>query len=305
MQANIDLSFSKSPLKPKLLLKFLKRHGIYDQFLELKTDFKPFVKSDFLIAHTNHYVDAVFEGNPPCESNSLPWSEQLVTSVCWTNASLFHAMDHSVHNPDEITFSVTSGFHHASPDSGFGFCTFSGQVIAAVKLYRKNGIKCCFLDLDGHFGNSIEDTREFVSDLNLAVPLGFNINPSGKHKDYIESLIKHLEFLEIAILNNEIDSVVWCHGADSHSSDDLGGQCTTEEWLKCSEIFYSWVRQINVKRGKPLPVTLSLFGGYRVDDYDSVLSLHTADLVECIKTLCNGTVEYTPIIKENPSRDAF
>ena len=50
--------------------------------------------------------------------------------------------------------------------------------------------------------------------------------------------------------------------------------------------------------GKPLPVACALFGGYRSDSYESVLSLHTADFVECIKCLLENEVKYT--IKVRP-----
>jgi len=34
------------------------------------------------------------------------------------------------------------------------------------------------------------------------------------------------------------------------------------------------------------------FGGYRKNDFDAVLSLHTADLVQCLHTLCGQDVKY-------------
>jgi len=300
MEANIDKSFSKSPLKPKLLLKYLKKLGYYDDYLEIDNSFKPFEKSDFLIAHTEKYIDSLMNGiKPLCSSNGLPWSKELVTSLGYTNSSLYNAMHYASQNPDQIAFSPSSGFHHARPDGGGGFCTFSGQVIASVRLYREYGLRTAWLDLDGHFGNSIEDSREFVSDLNLAVPRGFNINPTGRDKEYIDSLKNSLEFLETAILKNDIDSVVWCHGADSHIADDLGGQVNTDFWYECSSMFYSWVKQLNEKRGKPLPVTLTLFGGYREDDYTSVLELHVSDIVQCLHTLCGRNVEHYPDVRPN------
>lgn len=306
MESNIQKSESKSPLKPKLLLRYLKRQGLLEPCFDIYHLFKPFKKEDFLIAHTDKYVDAVFNGvKPLCNSNNLPWSKELVSSLCYTNASLYKALEFASQNPDQITFSASAGFHHARPNTGGGFCTFSGQVIASVKLYRKYGLKTAWLDLDGHFGNSIEDSREFVPDLNEAVPKGFNINPAGKHLDYKLSLSHHLNVLEVAILKNQIDCVVWAHGADSHEDDDMGGVCTTKEWIDCSKMFYSWVNDINKKRKKPLPVMLTLFGGYRMDDYYSVLSLHTTDLVTCLNTLCGHNIEYKSDVRPNPFRRGF
>jgi hypothetical protein len=50
--------------------------------------------------------------------------------------------------------------------------------------------------------------------------------------------------------------------------------------------------------GKQIPLTLSLFGGYRKDDYESILSLHTADLVKCLNILCGQNIHYFPKVKE-------
>ncbi len=293
----ISKSGSRSPEKPKLLLNYLEQKNLLRHF-EINSDFFPFEKNNFLIAHTEEYVNAVFEGKSPlCTSNCLPWSPELVQSVCWTNSSLYHAIRHSVKNPETICFSPTSGFHHATPGQGSGFCTFSGQVIASVKIFRELGLRGAWLDLDGHYGNSIEDSREFVRDLNKAVPPGFNMNPEGKHGEYIEDLEFLLRKLSIAIDRNEIDYLVWCHGADSHCEDDLGYQCNTEEWVTCSKIFYEWLKELNRYRQKPFPVTLSLFGGYRKDDYTSVLSLHSADLVICLNTLCGTQIQYQTEVK--------
>jgi hypothetical protein len=49
--------------------------------------------------------------------------------------------------------------------------------------------------------------------------------------------------------------------------------------------------------GRPLPVACALFGGYRDDDYTSVLSLHTADFVECFTNLLDLDVKYTIEVK--------
>lgn len=276
---------SKSPLKPKLLLEFMKKQGL--KKFEITDDFTPYEKQDFLVAHSDHYVNGFFEGKETiCRSNGLAWSPQFADSVRYTNASLYNAIKHSVENPETICFSPTSGFHHARPDGGSGFCTFSGQVIAAVKLYQEKGISGCFLDLDGHFGNSIEDSRAFVKDLNAAIPVGFNFNPFGSHKEYVNHLKTFLkETLEPAIISGKISYVVWCHGADSHEWDDMGHQCSTEEWLLCSKIFYSWLKRVEKRLLRSVPLSLSLFGGYRRDGYESVLALHAGDISTCMNIL--------------------
>ena len=286
-------NFSKSPLKPALLLEHIQTNGLMDH-LEITSKFRAFERQDIMIAHHEKYVNDFFNGTKPlANSNGLQWSEQFADSVRYTNASLYEAIRNSIVNPDEVSFSPTSGFHHAKPTQGMGFCTFAGQVIASVKIYRKLRKVGCYIDLDGHFGNAIEDSRSFQTDINKAVPMGFNFNTREYGSMYFKCLRNFVkEKLEPAILSGKIDYVVWCHGADSHEGDDMSGQVSTKYWIQCSTFFWSWVKEMDAKLGRSLPVSCALFGGYRSDDYTSVLSLHTADLVECMNELLDLNVTY-------------
>lgn len=291
--------YTRSPNKPALLLAKLREEGLMPYF-NVK-EFIPFDKDEFYLAHTEEYVDAFFAGvTPLATTNCLTWSDNLVNSVRYTNASLYHAIKYAVEHPEALTFSPTSGFHHAKPERGSGFCTFSGQVIASVKLYRELGISGAYLDLDHHFGNSIEDSRSFVPDLDKAIPSYANVNLRGTNEGYLADLYRKLAVLKEKILAKEIHYVVWCHGADSHVYDDLGGSVNTEYWLLAAEFFYRWVLEVEEELGHHLPVAMSLFGGYRTNAYDSVLSLHTADLVLGANILLGHSVAYEPQVEVNP-----
>lgn len=294
LQENIALSTSKSPLKPMLVMSDLMK--VANKHVRIQPMFKPMTKKDFMIAHTPEWVDEVFHFNRPGEklASAIPWSEELVTSLTYTTSSLYHAIKHSINRPEDLCFSPTSGFHHARPGMGSGFCTFAGQVVASVKIYRETGKRGCYLDLDGHFGNSIEDCRYYVKDLNRAVPRGANFNPRGTDSEYCEMLQNYLyETLSEKLISKKLDYVVWCHGADSNVFDDLGGQVDTEHWTLCSHIFWEWVKYMDEVLGRPLPVSFALFGGYRHDDYQSVINLHISDIVTGINTCIEGAdVEY-------------
>lgn len=300
LQENIQLSTSKSPLKPKLVMSELMR--VANKHVHIQPKFKPFTKEDFMIAHTEEWVNNVFHFNKPGQhlASSIPWSTELVTSLTYTSSSLYHAIKHSINNPEDLSFSPTSGFHHSRPTSGSDFCTFAGQVVASTKIYRESGKVGCYLDLDGHFGNSIEDCRNFVPDLNESIPKGFNFNPTGHNKSYVNELEDFLyKKLTTALVEGDIDYVVWCHGADSHVCDDLGGQVDTKHWTLCSEIFWEWVAYMDTLLAKPLPVSFALFGGYRRDDYQSVINLHISDIVTGINTCVeDADVHYTLVYNE-------
>lgn len=303
---HMDKSTSKSPTKPILVLNELKK--ILPNTLYNIVNFNPFNKNDFEIAHTKEYVDLVYNFNKPGSflPSSIPWSIELVKSLELTNASLYNAIKNSIINPDNLHFSNTSGFHHARPKAGSGFCTFAGQVISSVKIYRELGKVGCYLDLDGHYGNSIEDCRDYVSDLDKAVPKGFNFNPTGYNQVYAKMLEQFLYGkLEHAILNGKVDYVVWCHGADSHEDDDLGGQVNTKYWKECSVIFWDWVKYMDEQLGRPLPVSFALFGGYRKDSYESVISLHISDIVTGINTMTDANIEYELNYKPTKNKNYY
>jgi acetoin utilization deacetylase AcuC-like enzyme len=296
-----NASFSKSPLKPYLLMQRIKEKKYSSLFL--KTDqFEPFKKSDFQLAHTKLYVDNFYDGVGNYRSNSLPWSKNLVHSVGYTNAALYEAKKHALLHPQTVCFAPVSGMHHAQPNRGSGFCTFSGQVISAIKLYDEFGVSGAYFDLDGHYGNSIEDSRTYCPKLNLAIPLGCNINPSGYNESYIQSFQDGLDRVEELILADKIHYVVFAHGADSHADDDIGGGCDTKHWLLCAEIFAEWVNAISKKIGKPLPVTLALFGGYRADNYNAVLDLHLSSLATIAKVVCGQTQVNTTFVFQHPPK---
>jgi acetoin utilization deacetylase AcuC-like enzyme len=291
-----NASFSKSPLKPYLLMKRIKSKG-FSKVFRLQSNFTPFTEEDFKIAHTELYVTNFFKGEGNYLSNSLPWSKNLVHSVCYTNAALYEAKKYSILNPQTVCFAPVSGMHHAQPNRGSGFCTFSGQVISSIKLYNELGVSGAYFDLDGHFGNSIEDSRGFNPILNQAIPIGCNVNPFGTNELYVESFKEGLENVGNLIKAGKIHYVVFAHGADSHADDDIGGGCNTKHWLLCASLFADWVNEISKEIGKPLPVTLALFGGYRSDNYNAVLDLHLKSLLQCSKTICQNKIEDNSVIQ--------
>lgn len=285
-------NFSKSPTKPRRFVEWLLRSPLAPATL-LREDFAPLGRDDFLSAHEAAYVDGFFAGRAPhAGANGLAWNPEFAESVRYTNGSLVAALRAACDRPARIALSPTSGFHHATPRAGSAFCTFSGQVIASVSLHRERGLSGAWLDLDGHFGNSIGDSRGFVPDLDQAIP--FNLNPAGSHGAYLADLERGLSEIGQAVLARRVHYVAFAHGADSHEDDDLGGQCSTEEWLEASRLVYGAIARWSQELGAPVPVALALFGGYRHDAPDFVLRLHGADLALGLDTLSGTCLELEP-----------
>ena len=284
-----EKSYSQSPLKPALLIDKI-NNSEYSDMLEI-TDFQPIQKEDYKLAHTDTYINNVYNKTGNYSSNGIPWSENLVESLPYTTGSLYNACKYAILNPETVCFAPVSGMHHAMPNNGSGFCTFSGQVVSAIKIYNEFGLSGAYLDLDGHYGNSIEDTRDFNPLLNKAIPKGCNINIEYGYENasYVQKLKEKLQILGELIKSDKIHYVVFAHGADSHIQDDLSsGTCGTEYWEMCSEVFAEWVNKISNEIGKPLPVILALFGGYRKDNYDVVLDLHTNSLIHISNIVCKS-----------------
>lgn len=119
----------------------------------------------------------------------------------------------------------------------------------------------------------------------------------ASHQKYLDELKAILEVLQNEIIEGRVHYIVFCHGADSHEWDELASQLSTEEWVECSRIVYTFVRDLEISIGRQIPLILTLFGGYRRDDYNSVLSLHSVDLVTCLNTLCGHKIDYMTEVK--------
>jgi acetoin utilization deacetylase AcuC-like enzyme len=288
--------YTQNPAKPKLLMEFLERKGLLEYF-QVDGNFSPFGKEDFYIAHTREMVDNFFDKGKTSKILHIEWSPEYAESVRYENASLYQAIRYAVQHPEEVCFSPSGAFHHANPTRGALFCAFSGQVIASMKIYYEFGLCGVYIDLDGHFGNSIDNSRDYVADIDKAIsPVCGNINIMAYHRKYIEELKTNLEILREEIISGRVNYVVFGHGADSHEWDELASQVSTEEWVECSRLVYSMIKETEITIGKQLPLILILFGGYRKDDFNSVLSLHTIDLVTCLNILCGRGINYVPEI---------
>lgn len=280
---NYNDLYTNSPNKPREFVNFTKQHGIYDKIFETtdSTLYKNLTDKDFLEAHTRNYYYG-FKNNHISHRNlhSMNWSEDFVKTVIYTNNNLYNAIREAIIHPEYTVLSPTSGFHHAQPSYGDRFCTFSGQVIASIKIYKELGLSGCYFDLDGHFGDSIESARSFNDKVSKAIPENFNINPSGKNSQYYHNFRSHLQRVRNAIINGDIHYIVWCHGVDSWKGSDLtGGQCSMKSWLQIAKEFYDFIQELDSVLPEPVPVICCFFGGYHKQHPELIYAMHAMDLI--------------------------
>ena len=217
---------------------------------------EPVHEDDLLRVHSRQYVQAVRTGKPRelAESQKFPWSPELFRSVCLTAGGVIAASREALKSG--IGAAIASGFHHAGPNRGEGFCTFNGLVVAAEHLRGLGAVQSvAVLDLDLHYGNgtaSLVSTRPWMRALSI---YGSDYADNHAYKDV--SILRHADGL-------------------NHRSVPLPPCCTRTQLLATLQAQLPWL----ISNGCP---DLLLFQAgadpFREDPY-SPLSLEIDDLRE-------------------------
>lgn len=253
-------SFSPSAEKPAKVLESWKKLGIPFDICS----FDPLTVDEIAMAHDRNYVDRVlsleicngFGNKSPQVAAALPW-------VC---GSMVAAALHS-YTTGELSFSPTSGAHHASYYSGSGYCTFNFLVIAAIKAYQAGAARIGILDLDCHYGNGTADIINHLN-LNFIGHYSFGEEVFGRGTTSYEWLNR---LSDIVRRYKKVGLLIYNAGVDAHIDDPLGGFLSTEQMAKRDMIVFKAAKHLGLK------VCVSLAGGYQVDrdgNISKVLALH-------------------------------
>ena len=108
--------------------------------------------------HRKDYVDAVDSGTPEdlASSQGFNWDPGIPVMARAHNAGLVAAVRYVVARGG-VAGSLSSGLHHASFDSGMGYCTFNGVAVAAVCAVSEGAERVLVLDFDAHCGGGTWD----------------------------------------------------------------------------------------------------------------------------------------------------
>ncbi len=240
-----------------------------------------------LRAHTREYLESVKSGTlskAAIRRIGFPWSPQLVErsrrSTGATIAACYTALE------DGFGLNLAGGTHHASQETGEGFCVFNDAAVAARALQAEvNGQgnsqvrRIVVLDCDVHQGNgtaaifaddptvytfSIHGVNNFPfhkasSDLDVALEDGVGDG------DYLEALSTGLE---TALRDSRAELAIYLAGADPYHGDRLGRLALTKRGLaerdrtileRCSEA--------------GIPVAVVMSGGY-ADEVSDIVDIH-------------------------------
>jgi hypothetical protein len=230
------------------------------------------------LGHTEEYLTDFFNSDPRVEASIwIKLTPEYLKSAQFEVSALYNAIKFSLENPSKISHALNCVFHHAWPTGGRMLCWLNGQVISSCKIYQEYWAKGVYIDLDHHYGNAIDESGGFNEIVDKAIPIYWNINPEGQYQHFLSDLKRKLNAIRKHFLSGEIGYVVYCHWADSCDGDVFGGWLTEQEWLQCTKIVLSYLLEISKEVGKPIPLILALFWGYR-EKIDEVLELHKKDL---------------------------
>jgi len=226
-----------------------------------------------LLVHTEDYVRGVIEQSLPADivrRIGMPNSESVASrALAATGGTLLTARLALAHG---IACNTAGGSHHASAESGAGFCVFNDVAVAARRLLAEGAIgKALVVDLDVHQGDGTArifegdpsvftfsmhaeknfPARKAVSDLDIDLADG---TADGV---YLEKLA---EILPALLAREAPDLVFFNAGVDPHADDKLGRLSLSDDGLARREAFV-----LGCCLERQIPVAGVIGGGYDAD----------------------------------------
>ena len=181
---------------------------------------------------------------------------------------------------NRLACNTAGGSHHATFDSGAGYCVFNDVAVAAQYLLDRGlAKKILIVDLDVHQGNGNSDifkNNKSVFTFSMHSKSNYPAKKSISDLDVeLEDNIEDLEYINslkgcLDQLNKEkFDFVFYIAGVDVHFNDRLGKLKISDEGIKTRdeiviENFFS----------KNIPLCGVLGGGYN-KDFNKLVELHS------------------------------
>lgn len=228
---------------------------------------EPYTEEDFKLAHQARYVEDVL--GLKINNGFGTRSHSINQALAYSNASLWAAAQH-VLNMGGLACSASQGFHHASYDSNFGYCTFNGLVIAAKKAIASGIDTVLIIDGDAHYGDG---TDNCIQSLQLGNQI---INITRDHG--IGNLQSSLDFSGWIAFTEELlqryqpGLVLYQAGADAWIDDPYG--CG---YLSFDELRFRDSGIFSACRSSQIPIAWNLAGGY-TEPMDKTVAIHLQTL---------------------------
>jgi acetoin utilization deacetylase AcuC-like enzyme len=231
------------------------------------TEPAPFTAADFKLAHKASYVDAVL--GLKADNGFGTRSASINQALAYSNASLWAAAEHALEGGG-IACSASQGFHHASYDSNFGYCTFNGLVIAARKALASGIKKVLIIDGDAHYGDGtdscIQALRLGKSLINITRDQGIGHAQAGLKAEGWAAYTHEL------LQRHRPGLVLYQAGADAWEGDPYGSG-----YLSFDEMGWRDAGIFSACLAHKVPLAWNLAGGY-TEPMDKTVALHLQTL---------------------------
>ena len=250
---------------------------------------KPYPCSDETLkrAHSEKYIKDI--KNKTLDENGVkkigfPLVDSVVQRSLVATGGTVLAAKLAISN--RLACNTAGGSHHATFDSGAGYCVFNDVAVAAQYLLDRGlAKKILIVDLDVHQGNGNSDifkNNKSVFTFSMHSKSNYPAKKSISDLDVeLEDNIEDLEYINslkscLDQLNKEkFDFVFYIAGVDIHFNDRLGKLKISDEGIKSRdeiviEIFFS----------KNIPLCGVLGGGYN-KDFNKLVELHSY-LHQCV-----------------------
>ena len=244
---------------------------------------KPYPCSDETLkrAHSERYIKDI--KNKTLDENSVkkigfPLIDSVVQRSLVATGGTVLAAKLAISN--RLACNTAGGSHHATFDSGAGYCVFNDVAVAAQYLLDRGlAKKILIVDLDVHQGNGNSDifkNNKSVFTFSMHSKSNYPAKKSISDLDVeLEDNIEDLEYTNslkgcLDQLNKEkFDFVFYIAGVDVHFNDRLGKLKISDEGIKTRdeiviENFFS----------KNIPLCGVLGGGYN-KDFNKLVELHS------------------------------
>jgi acetoin utilization deacetylase AcuC-like enzyme len=235
-------------------------------------------EGELALAHTPCYVDAVLQGTLSAAQQreiGFPWSPAMAERARRSVGATISAARDALR--EGIAANLAGGTHHASADTGSGYCVFNDLAVAARLMQaewhrlQRRLLRVAVIDLDVHQGNgtaaifgddptvytlSVHGAKNFpfrkvASDLDVDLPDGCTDGP------YLAAVDAALDRLWLDHRDQPPGLVFYQAGADPHEGDRLGRLKVSAAGLAERDR-----RVFAACRSRGIPVVLTMGGGY-------------------------------------------